>query len=94
MDKNNKITPKELPSRRKFVLGVAILSAFAAVVAALRIPIASKKNVIACLPESKKKMVKMLTEDGRLVEIDESLITAKRKKISGNELQHWIKKNK
>ena len=30
----------------------------------------AKKNIIACAPESKKKMVKMLTEDGKLVEID------------------------
>jgi nicotinic acid mononucleotide adenylyltransferase len=83
---------KESPSRRKFVLSVAVLSAFAAVLAAVRIPFPGKKNKIACAPESKKKMVKMLTQDGRLVEIDEALLNANRKKITNTELQHWIKK--
>jgi hypothetical protein len=84
----------ELPTRRKFVLGVAILSALAAIVAIVHLPFKMNKNTIACMPESEKKMVKMLTQDGRLVEIDESLINANRKKVSNTELQHWIKINK
>jgi len=34
----------------------------------------------------------MLTQDGRLVEIDEALLTASRKKVTDIELQNWIKK--
>ncbi len=83
---------KESPTRRKFVLGVAVLSAFAAILATMRIPLLAKKNMIACAPENKKKMIKMLTQDGRLVEIDEALLNASRKKVSNTELQHWIKK--
>jgi hypothetical protein len=91
MNKDEQTTQEESASRRKFVLGVAVLSVFAAIASALRLP-SAKKNVIACAPESKKKTVKMLTQDGTLVEIDEALITAKRKKISNSELQDWLKK--
>jgi hypothetical protein len=34
----------------------------------------------------------MLTQDGQLVEIDESLITSNGKRISTGELQRWVKK--
>jgi hypothetical protein len=40
----------------------------------------------------KKQVVKMLTEDGRLVEVDGALLSASRKKITNSELQNWIKK--
>jgi hypothetical protein len=40
-----------------------------------------------------KKTVKMLTEDGRLVEIDQDLLASSQKdKISSSGLQNWIKK--
>jgi hypothetical protein len=91
MNNNEEITYKKPASRRKFVFGVAVLSVFAAIAAALRLPLPAKKNVIACAPESKKKTVRMLTQDGKLVEIDESLITGNRKKINAAELQQWIK---
>jgi hypothetical protein len=79
-------------SRRKFVWGVAVVSVCTslAVFAGKLLP--KRKSIISCGPASEKKMVKMLTQDGRLVEIDESLITAKRKKISTGELQNWVKK--
>lgn len=88
---NDKEVTKTIPpTRRKFVWGIGVLSLFAAVASGL--PFFSKKDVIACKPESKKRMLTMLTQDGKLVEIDESLITASRKKISNKELQNWIKK--
>lgn len=90
MDSNEKTTrPVDGEARRKFVLGLGILSAFAAVAAAIDIPFFFKKT---SKPASKKKTVKMLTEDGRLVEIDASLMTASKKKATNTELQHWIKK--
>jgi uncharacterized protein YpmB len=89
MDSNEKITPANSPSRRKFVWGVGILSVFAAISAATGLPFFVKK---VAKTEGKKRTVKMLTEDGRLVEIDEALMTASRKKITNTELQHWIKK--
>ncbi len=90
MNSNEEITQTISPARRKFVWGIGVLSLFAAVVSAL--PFFARKNVIACKPESKKRTITMLTQDGKLVEIDESLITANRKKISNTELQNWIKK--
>ncbi len=37
------------------------------------------------------KTVRMLTEDGKLVEIDESLLSANRRRVSTDELKSWIK---
>lgn len=90
MNDKKEVTKTIPPTRRKFVWGIGVLSLFAAVASGL--PFFSKKDVIACKPESKKRMLTMLTQDGKLVEIDESLITAGRKKISNKELQNWIKK--
>ena len=89
MDITEKTTVDNSPSRRKFVWGLGILSAFAAVMTTMGIPGFIKK---AGKTDKKKATVKMLTEDGRLVEVDRSLITASRKKATNAELQHWIKK--
>jgi hypothetical protein len=81
-----------LPSRRKFVWGMGILSVFAAIGSFTGISVLGKKNSIFSKPEDKKKTVKMLAQDGRLVEVDASFITAGKKKVTSIELQHWIKK--
>jgi len=67
-------------SRRKLVGWIGILSVFTMAGAALR-------------PSKKKtpKTVKMLTQDGQLVEIDASLLEVSKRKISLKELQHWVK---
>jgi len=41
--------------------------------------------------KSKPSTAKMLTQDGKLVEIDQELLTAAGKKISNDELKQWIK---
>jgi len=79
------------PSRRKFVFGLGLISFLSAAVAAVRIPFLGKRNIIACTPEDKPKKVKMLMQDGSLVEIDDHFIPADRRKITDTELQHWIK---
>lgn len=79
-------------SRRKLVWSMAVISAFTSLAVFAGKLLSKRKSIISCEPESKKKMVKMLTQDGRLVEIDESLIAAKGKKISTGELQKWVKK--
>jgi hypothetical protein len=38
------------------------------------------------------KTIKMLGEDGKLVEVIQSTLPANRKKITDNELRNWIKK--
>jgi hypothetical protein len=91
MSTNKPITKSQLPNRRKFVWNLGILSLLATIASAINYPLKAKTNIIACKPGRKIKMVKMLTQDGRLVEIDETLIKPKRAKISNAELQIWVK---
>ena len=51
-----------------------------------------KKNVISCAPETSIQKVKMLTQDGILVEVDMSKVKGSKQKISNKELQSWVKK--
>lgn len=45
------------------------------------------------IPKNKKKnTTKMLTQDGKLVEIDQDLIKRSKKKISDAELRSWVRK--
>jgi phage terminase large subunit-like protein len=94
MNSNEKITPSNPSSRRKFVWGVGAFSLVTAVSAVVKFPFSSVKNVFAGKTANKNKTIKMLTQDGRLVEVDQSLITANRKKVTNNELLNWIKKIK
>jgi hypothetical protein len=91
MNSNENTTPTNSPSRRKFVWGFSVLTAFTAF-AASRLSFLGKKDSLSGKPVTKKKTIKMLTQDGRLVEVDESVITATRKKVSTAELKNWIKK--
>ena len=69
------------PTRKKIIIwGAAILSS----VTFFRFFSGSKKE--------KKETVKMLTQDGRLVEIDKKLLASSGNKITNKELQQWIKK--
>lgn len=61
--------------------------------------ILSSVGIMKSFPGSKQKKippaeptVKMLTEDGRLVEIDLKLLASAGKKVTNEELQKWIKK--
>lgn len=69
------------PSRKKFLLWSAVVLSSATVL-----------KFITGTKESKSDTVKMLTQDGKLVEIDKELLVLSRKKISNKELQQWIKK--
>jgi len=66
-------------SRRKFIeWGIGALAAFSAI----GLFFSQKK---------KKKIVKMLTQDGQLVEVDEALIKSTGKKVDNKEIHAWIK---
>jgi hypothetical protein len=69
-------------TRRKLLGWLGVLSLFTAAGAAFR----PWKN------KSQPKTVKMLTQDGKLVEVDAKLLAANSKKISDKELQSWVKK--
>lgn len=72
--------PSTPPSRKKFLLLTA--AAFCSA------------TLLRFITRGKRKestTVKMLTEDGRLVEIDKTLLAPRGKKITDNELQQWVK---
>jgi hypothetical protein len=72
--------PDSYSTRKKFLQWGTVILASAA---AFRfIPRPKKK---------KKDTVKMLTQDGRLVEVDKTLLASGNKKITDKELQHWVK---
>ncbi len=74
---------QELPknqSRKKFLVwGATVLSS----VTILKFFTGTKKK--------KPETVKMLTQDGTLVEIDPKMLSSGGKKITDKELQQWVK---
>ena len=78
--------PDKISSRKKFLIwGGAVLTSLTA----FRI-FGGSKNV----PTEKSATVKMLTQDGKLVEVDASKIyCGKRKKISDDQLKKWVNKD-
>jgi hypothetical protein len=76
MDQN-----QSAPSRKKFLLwGAAILSSLTVF------------KFISVDKKKKGETVKMLTQDGKLVEVDIAALPSKKKKITNKELQNWIGK--
>jgi hypothetical protein len=65
------------------IWGVGVLASFTA----LRF-LAPAKGQAA--PAADGKKLRMLDQDGRLVEVDASLVSGKGKKVSDEELQFWI----
>ncbi|MEO7983926.1 MAG: hypothetical protein ABI688_07585 [Bacteroidota bacterium] len=78
---------KNKPGRKKFLYwGAALLSAFT--FSKYLTPV-KRGAVIGC---GETQTVKMLTQDGRLVEIDKKMLpNAGKKKASNEELQKWVK---
>ena len=69
-------------SRKKFLSWGIGITSLLAIPAFLRFP---KKNKA---PGS----IKMLTQDGRLVEVDASAISGKKEKIKIEEIHNWVKR--
>jgi hypothetical protein len=88
MNTENKI-PSETSTRRKLLAGLGALSLFPILKFGF---LANKKEVISCAPEAINKTMKMLTQDGRLVEVAISNIKGTKEKISNKQLQDWVKK--
>ncbi len=74
-------------TRKKFLLWSAAL--ISAVTFSKYFHATKKPSAIGC---GEQTTVKMLTQDGSLVEIDKKLLASSGKKISNKELQEWIKK--
>jgi hypothetical protein len=78
-------------SRRKILARIGLLSLFPF----LKLGLFSKKNpVISCAPppgDGKKETMKVLSQDGKLLEVDVSKVKRIEGKISDEELRKWIK---
>lgn len=72
---------KQNPSRKKFLLWSAVVLGSVTVF-----------KFFAGNGKKKTDTVTMLTQDGKLVEIDKKLLVSSGKKISNDDLQLWIKK--
>ena len=82
--------PKETSTRRKLLAGIGALSLFPLVKLGF---LTKKKDVISCAPEQSNQKIKMLTQDGKLVEVDVSKISGAKQKASKEDLQNWVKKD-
>lgn len=82
-------TPEEHNSRRKLIAGISLLGLFPILKFS---SLYKKKDVISCAPETAAPTLRMLTQDGILVEVDASKITGTKQKISNEQLQSWVKK--
>jgi hypothetical protein len=80
----------EKKGRRKLLLGIGLLSLFPILKLKL---FSTAKKPIACSPSDQQGTMKLLTQDGKLVEVDISKLNASKKKISDKELLGWIKKS-
>lgn len=78
--------PQQSSSRKKFLQWGAILFGSATFLGFTNFFWKSKNK------DQKADTVKMLTQDGQLVEIDKKLLAAPGKKITNEELQRWINK--
>jgi hypothetical protein len=75
----------KVPSRKRFLLWSAVLLSSFTVLKFIS-GNKTKKN------ETGNKTVKMLTQNGKLVEIDKTLLTSEGKKITDEDLKTWVKK--
>ena len=88
--KENESIPSEIKSRRKILAGIGLLSVFPFFKSGF---FSKKPSVISCTPTpGKQETIKVLSQDGKLVEVDVSKIKQIKAKISDLELQQWIKK--
>jgi hypothetical protein len=87
--KENTNHSSENTVRRKFLFGLGILSLFPILKLSL---FSSKSKPIACSPEQQQGTMKLLTQDGKLVEVDISKIQGTAKKASKDELIAWVKR--
>jgi hypothetical protein len=91
MKEGESIQP-EVKARRKLLAGVGI--GLLSLLSLFKSGLFSKKNpVISCPPPSEKKeTMKVLSQDGKLVEVDVSRMKRIKEKISDEELKNWIRK--
>lgn len=90
MENENNFSSQDVNGRRKLIAGIGMLSLLAPLVAAAKAPI----SVIKTESETKGiiNKIKMLTKDGKLVEVDERFVTANKQKASSDDIKNWVHK--
>ncbi|HET7002951.1 MAG TPA: hypothetical protein VFI33_16610 [Puia sp.] len=77
--------------RRKLLAGAGL--GLLSLLSLFRTGLFRKKNpVISCAAPTEQKTIRVLSQDGQLVEVDVSKIKRLEGKISDKELQNWIRK--
>lgn len=86
--------PSEIKARRKLLAGAGLgLLSLLSFFKFRQIP--ERNSGISCIPPPEnKETIKVLSQDGRLVEVDLSKIKRREGKISDEELKNWIRKDK
>lgn len=80
----------EVKTRRKLLAGIGLFSLFS--LWKTTGLFSKKKEIISCTPPADSQTMKVLSQDGRLVEIDISNIKSRKGKVSDQELRDWVKK--
>jgi hypothetical protein len=88
MNTENELT-KKINTRRKLIAGLGVLALFPILKYGF---FSKKKEIISCAPETNKQTMKMLTQDGRLVEVEISKMNSTKEKITNTQLQNWVKR--
>ena len=88
--KKSETIPSEVKTRRKLLAGIGLLTFFPFLKSGF---FSKKPPVISCTPSpGKQETIRVLSREGKLVEVDVSKIKQVKAKISDQELQQWIKK--
>jgi len=75
--------------RRKLLAGIGIFS----LLSFLGIgSLGGKRKVVSCAPPDEKETMKLLSQDGKLVEVDISKIKKLNRKVTDKELQEWVRR--
>ncbi len=83
-------TNPEVRTRRKLLTSIGVLSLFSLLKATSLF--SKKKQVISCAPPKEPQTMKVLSQDGKLLEVDISNIKTRKGKVSDQELRDWVKK--
>jgi hypothetical protein len=90
MEKENSTNSNDFKSRRNLITGIGLLSLLVPIASAAKLPFIRKKIKEVEKPVSNK--VKFLTQDGKIVEVDQNFLSAIRQKATSEEVKSWIKK--
>jgi len=86
------VSSKSKNSRRSFAQKFGLAAIIAMMAPWFTRSLSHKSSgILSCIPNGTKKTVKLLTEDGMLVVIDEDRLPSSMRRISNEELQQWIK---